>query len=171
MAVVRFTDAEVSQLINERKQLPRRWERRLLMLRPKKELSQRRSGLVIRGESGEFEIKIRQAVDYPLDFSVIVAFRKKNEGSWFILRRYNGRHPAPHINRPAVGPKQAIAGFHIHMATEEAQKRRRDEESYAIETSNYTDVFTAIEFALNDCKFDKPIVGGDRNPDQYDLWH
>lgn len=54
------------------------------------------------------------------------------------------------------------------MATEEAQKRRRDEESYAIETSNYTDVFTAIEFALNDCK---SIVGGDRNPDQYDLWH
>ena len=91
MAVVRFTDAEVSQLINERKQLPRRWERRLLMLRPKKELSQRRSGLVIRGESGEFEIKVRQAADYPLDFSVIVAFREKNESSWFILRRYNGR--------------------------------------------------------------------------------
>jgi hypothetical protein len=170
MAALKFTEGEVSQLVSERKQLTPRWERRLLSLRVKKELSQKRSGLNVRGQTGEFEIKVRQCVDYPWDFSVVVAFRKKNESGWFILRRYNGRHPAPHVNRPIDGPKESIRGFHIHMATEEAQRRGRDEESFAVETSSYTDVYTAIEFALNDCNFDRPRFEGDQNPNQSEFW-
>jgi hypothetical protein len=170
MVALRFNDAEVTQLLSELKPLPSRWERRLLNLRAKRELSQRRSGLAVRGQTGEFEIKVRQSTIQPLDFSVVVAFRKRNENSWFILRRYNGRHPGPHLNKPVNGPKQTIVGFHIHMATEEAQSRGRDEESFAVETSKYADVLSAIEFALNDCNFAKPKVEEDRNPDQYRFW-
>ncbi|MGD1028259.1 hypothetical protein [Candidatus Binatus soli] len=170
MAEAKFTDEEVSHLVNERKQLPRRWERRLLILRPKEKTSHKRSGLVVRGQTGEFEIRVRQCTDYPLDFSVIIAFRKTNENSLFILRRYNGRHPAPHVNKPLNGPKESLPGFHIHMATEEAQRHGRDEEAYAVGTSDYTDVFSAIDLALKDCNFDKPPIEPDKNPDQSDFW-
>lgn len=170
MTAVKFTDEEISQLVNERKQLPKRWERRLLALRIKKELSQKRSGLVVRSQTGEFEVKIRQCVDHPLDFSVVVAFRKKNESGWFILRRYNGKHPAPHVNRPVNGPKESIPGFHIHMATAEAQRRGRDEESYAAGTSYYTEVYSAIEYALKDCNFEKPRDEPDQNRNQLNFW-
>lgn len=170
MAETKFTDEEVSHLVNERKQLPRRWERRLLTLRPRDKTSHKRSGLVVKGQTGEFEIRVRQCTDYPLDFSVIIAFRKTNESTLFILRRYNGRHPAPHVNKPLNGPKESVTGFHIHMATEEAQKRGRDEEAFAVGTSGYTDVYSAIEFALKDCNFDKPQPESDNNPEQSDFW-
>jgi len=171
MAAVKFSAAEIARLIAELKHLGSRWERRLLTLRFKNQVSQKRSGLVVQGETGEFEIKVRQSADYPLDFSVIVGFRKKNENNWFHLKRYNGRHPGPHVNRRPGKPKEEIAGFHIHIATEEAQRRGRDEEADAIETTAYTDVLTAIDFALSDCNFVKPAVKRDDDPNQYQLWN
>lgn len=155
MSTVKFTDAEIVQLLNESKALPRRWERRLLVLRIAREYSQRRSHLVVAGQTGEFQIAVRQTTINAFDFSVIVMFRKKNESGWFILRRYNGRHAPTHFNKLSDKPKEPIRGFHIHTATEEGQ-RRGMELTWAEPTTAYNDVYSAIEFALRDSHFNKP---------------
>jgi hypothetical protein len=155
MPTVKFTDAEIVQLVNERKALPRRWERRLLVLRITREYSQRRAHLVVAGQTGEFQIAVRQTTINVFDFSVVVMFRKRNESGWFILRRYNGRHVPTHFNKLSAMPKTPIRGFHIHKATEEGQ-RRGMELVWAEPTTVYNDVYSAIEFALRDSNFSKP---------------
>src|ERR1700676_4527880 len=106
MPSIKFTDDEIAELLNERKQLRVRWERRLLILRIAKEYSQRRSHLVVKGQRGEFQLFVRLNTINSLDFSVGIGFRKKNETAWFTLRRYNGRHAPAHINRRAGKPKE-----------------------------------------------------------------
>jgi hypothetical protein len=171
MATVKFTDIEIADLLKERKQLPSRWERRLLELRVISELSQKRSRrLVVKGQSGSFEIRVRQSTANHLDFSVVIGYRRQNETGLFLLRRYNGRHPGPHVNRLPDGKRETIAGFHIHTATEEAQRSGRDEEALAVSTSAYSDVFSAIDFALTDCNFDKPVAEPETSPGQMDLF-
>lgn len=83
MPTVKFTDAEIVQLMNEQKALPSRWDRRLLNLRIAKEYSQKRSHLVVTGQTGEFQIAVRQTTINAFDFSVIVMFRKKKR-EWMV---------------------------------------------------------------------------------------
>jgi hypothetical protein len=156
MPTVKFTDAEIDQLLDEPKALPQRWERRLLTLRVVNEYSQRRAHLVVAGQTGEFQIAVSQTTINAFDFSVVVMFRKKNESGWFILRRYNGRHAPTHFNKLSDKPKEPIRGFHIHKATEEGQ-RRGMELTWAEPTTAYNDVYSAIQFALHDSNFNKPL--------------
>lgn len=163
MSAVKYTDAEIAALVSERKVLPRTWERRLFNLRIKASLSQRRSHVAVTTQDGEFRIDVRQSTHNYLDFSVVVGFQRKNESEVFIIRRYNGRHGI-HWNKREGRQKEEITGFHIHRATEEQQRLGREEDAYAEPTSSYTDVYSAIHFALEDANFVKPAKATeDRN--------
>ena len=65
-----FDDNEIERLLGVRKELPINWQARL-RLRPRQELPQTRSSLIVRTDDGEFRIMMRQSTLNPLDFSVI----------------------------------------------------------------------------------------------------
>src|SRR5579859_5715913 len=96
---VSFSDSEIDHLVWLKKPLPDNWQYRLRNLRSKLELSQKRASLIVRTGEGDFRIMIRQSTINPLDFSVVLGFKRPRESRWFILRRYNGQHPGEHRNR------------------------------------------------------------------------
>ena len=109
--------------------------------------------LFVKGNHGNtFRIKIRQNDIYPLDFSAVLSVRVPLSNIQFRLRRYNGA-TNPHAN-PIEG--NVINGFHIHCATERYQRRGDDEETYAEETSRFSDLDGALRCLLEDANFEEP---------------
>lgn len=89
-------------------------------------------------------MKIRQTVDRPLNFSVILTHERKSGN--YVLVRYNGNHGS-HTNRLT---KETINGPHIHYITEEYQRRTTHPDGYAISTDKYTDINGAIAAFMED---------------------
>ena len=109
---VHLTDAEIDQLLNERKVLPPDYRLRM-QLRDKRGHRQREFDLV--GDNGsEFRVILRQSESNALDFSLILAYRPKGSNQLFRLRRYNGKSHE-HTN---VLENDTFYDFHVHMATE-----------------------------------------------------
>ena len=134
---------KIEELIQERKVLPDDWRSQL---NKNRELS-------VKGENGSmFLIKTRQNHVYPLDFSVILIVRVPLSNRDFRLRRYNGS-TNPHPN-PIEG--NVVTGFHIHYATERYQKRGDAEDTYAKETSRFSDLHGALKCLLEDANFEEP---------------
>src|SRR5579859_2302818 len=123
---VTFNDSEIDRLVRLKKPLPDNWQSRLRSLRFRQELSQKRATLIVRTGEGDFRIMIRQSTINPLDFSVVLGFKRPRESRWFILRRYNGQHAGEHRNRLEQPPKRkertGLRGCHIHMATARYQE-------------------------------------------------
>ncbi len=78
-------DAEIARLISVQKPLPDNWETRL-KTRARPELSHKRAGLPIETSAGVFTIIVRESMINVRDFSVILAFTRRN-GTLFRLRR------------------------------------------------------------------------------------
>jgi len=86
---VQLTDAEIAELIVERKRLPEDYRSRI-QVKPKRGHKERELDLI--GESGsEFRIVIRQSSFNALDFSVILGYLPPSSTQLFRLRRYNGK--------------------------------------------------------------------------------
>lgn len=157
---IAFQDSDIDRLVRMLKPLPENWRTRLHNLRPIHELSQKRASLIVNTNEGSFRIMVRQSTINPLDFSVILGFRRPREAHWFRLRRYNGLHPGEHRNRleraSTTEGRSGMRGFHIHVATARYQERGLQEDGYAIGTEKYGNVESAIQLMISECGFQMP---------------
>ena len=141
---IKYTDQQIAELINERKVLPDDWRTQL----------DKNKSLYIIGERGNrFRIITNLNKKYPSDFSVILAVINPKKGADFRIRRYNGMHKWPHINKIE---KQKIRDYHIHFATERYQERGYDEEAYAEKTARYNNLKGALHCLIQDANFELP---------------
>jgi hypothetical protein len=147
---VRFTDAEIAELLAEPKSLPDDYRARL-QLRPRS--GHQRADLDVQGPSGNrFRILLRQNTRNALDFSAIVVHAPADSNLLFRLRRYNGRSHE-HTNRLEG---TTFYDFHIHMATERYQDLGAKEDSFAEPSDRFADLRGALACLLEDCAFRAP---------------
>jgi hypothetical protein len=94
-----------------------------------------------------------------MDFSIILVFRDA-DGSEYILRRHNGPHPSRHTNlyeKQVNFPNAELPiCIHRHLATERYQKAGLQIEGYAEQTSDYTDLKTALDRMIIEAGFVLP---------------
>jgi len=153
-----LSEATISELVSESKPFPSG----ILPLHWASERNGHRiRNFDLKTESGNsFVIKIRQASDYPMNFSVILGYLLPGSYKVFRLRRYNGRHV--HTN-PLE--KETFYDFHVHLATERYQSHPGfKEDHFAVTTDKYHDLHGAIEQFVNDCGLnpgfgDLPLFG------------
>ena len=129
--------------MQEHKVLPNNW---------RNQLYKDEKLFVVGSYDNKFGIKIRQNSVYPFDFSAILTVSVPLSSTEFRLRRYNGStnpHPNPIEDN-------VVNGFHIHYATERYQRRGDDEETYAEETSRFSDLDGALRCLLKDANFEEP---------------
>lgn len=86
---------------------------------------------------------IRQCMDRPSNFSVILVYKDFNKNDHVILR-LNGNH-GRHKNRIEG---DVISGPHIHKMTERYQVRTTHPDGYAEATDKYTDLTGAINIFM-----------------------
>jgi hypothetical protein len=147
---IRFTDAEITQLLSEPKPLPVDYQARL-QLRPRS--GHERAELEVRTASGNrFRILLRQSMLNALDFSAILAYTPPSSNLLFRLRRYNGRSHE-HTNRLEGA---TFYDFHIHVATERYQALGAKEEAFAEPTDRFADLRGALACLVGDCGFQRP---------------
>lgn len=163
-----LTDDEIDSLVAESKPLKKGWTKRL---RPKRKSNFQHAQRAwdVEGEAGnQFRIIIRQNTINLLDFSLILTFRDK-DGSEFVLRRYNGKHPSQHTNRleKARGePNSSFRNtFHIHKATERYQDEGLPTDGYAEETTEYASFDTALRAFVQS---NGVVLPGDDEPSLFD---
>jgi len=142
-----LSDSEIAGLLNERKVLPRNWERRLAPRTTPGQAHLRRS-FALKGEEGhQFVIDVRQNPNSLLDFSVILSFLD-TDGHRYILIRFNGKHQSQHTNKWEKKNKQPNAefrnAFHVHTATERYQEEGFSIDGYAKITDSYSSFETAL---------------------------
>ncbi|MFN0280170.1 MAG: hypothetical protein ACKVRN_16455 [Pyrinomonadaceae bacterium] len=152
-----FTDSEIADLLEESKSVGIPLSQIGSPFKEKRghneyDLTIRRSA------GGEFKVIIRQAMENPLAFSVILGYVPKEKTEVFILRRYNGKNHR-HGNR--LEKDVPFYDFHIHTATERYQMEAMNEETYAEATDRYGDLNGAIDCLISDCN----IVSTNQQPD------
>jgi len=146
-----LSDDQIADLIRESKPIPPG-------LCPLEKMSLRnhhkRRDFDIEAESrNNFAVAIRQSTLNMLDFSVILGYKLPGSFTVFRLRRYNGKS---HHHTNTI-EKEAFYDFHVHKATERYQKLGFKEEHFAVRTSGYYDLESAIQCLLTDCGFRHPI--------------
>lgn len=157
--MVIYTDAEITDFINERKILPHDYYSTLIVNR-KTTGAFKRSELSVQGAQGNlFYIHTRQAVQNIRDFSVILSVENIITTGSFILRRYNGNS---HWHSNPLEKEARFRAFHIHYATERYQSVNRKPEHYAQAASNFADIVSALECMITDCGFVEPQVNPER---------
>lgn len=141
---VRLSDAEIAELIGERKVLAGTLSS---LLRPRLKRGHFESDIPARGVSGnEFVLIIRKSRENALDFSVIVAHQLPESNRLFRLRRYNG-NSHEHTNKIE---KDMFRDFHIHTATARYQALGGFEDGYAEPTDRYAELDAAVRCMLED---------------------
>ena len=157
-----LTDAQIIDLIKERKHLPENFVELLRSYKIKAKHKEAQLNIVGENKS-EFTIIIRQNTLNSFDFSVILGYKlPATKNKIFHLRRYNGRHPSPHTNKLEArdsSNRRFVNTCHIHMATERYQRHHFKEEDYAEETDRYATVEGALRCMLTDCNFSSPKGG------------
>lgn len=117
---------------------------------------------VIGAQGSEFSIKIRQSIENPLDFSVILAYHDSKTSSTFRLRRYNGSN---HVHTNKLEREKILCKCHIHRATERYQKLGGKEDGFAESTDGYFDVESAMKCLIKDCNIQNQDDHG-----QMEIW-
>lgn len=163
-----LTDDEIDSLVAESKPLQKGWTSRL---RPKRKsnFQHAQRALEVEGEAGnQFRIIIRQSAINPLDFSLILTFKDK-DGSEFVLRRYNGKHPSQHTNRLEKARGDSNSSFrntfHIHKATHRYQEEGLPIDGFAEETTEYASFDAALHAFV---RSNGVVLPGDDQPSLFD---
>ena len=147
-----LTDEQIKALITEPKPLPKELVGLVPVMRNVK-LGHKEAQYDLVGSSGsDFSLIIRQSNINAFDFSVILAYLPSKTNQVFRLKRYNGKSHE-HSNRLE---QNHFYGFHIHTATERYQRDIEVEDSYAENTSRYSDLSGAIQCLISDCGFILP---------------
>lgn len=154
-----FSDEEIQSLISEPKQIAIPLSQIGAKYREKR--GHKEYDLAIpRVDGSQFNVKIRQSLENPLAFSVILAFVPKTKSEWFILRRYNGKN---HRHGNKLENESPFYDFHVHTATERYQREGMNKETYAEVTEEYSDLNGAIRSLISDCN----IVSTDPQSDLF----
>ncbi len=95
----------------------------------------------------DFKMVVRQNVDRPDNFSVILVCVFSNRREVTILR-YNGNHGS-HKNRLE---NETIKGPHIHKITERYQEKTTHPDGYAVPTDEYRTLSEALRIFMRDTK-------------------
>ncbi|MCL2147999.1 MAG: hypothetical protein FWH47_01485 [Methanomassiliicoccaceae archaeon] len=138
-----LTDDVVREIINERKYLAD-WPIDLKKLKAEKNSRHLRMEVPLDCQKYPCRVAIRQSVDRPTNFSVILIYRNRN-GDHTIVR-YNGYH-GEHKNK-FTG--ETIYGPHIHKLTELYQRLTDKPEGYAVATNAYVDIYGAVNVFVTD---------------------
>ena len=146
-----FTDKEINGFISEEKNFSGTIEEILSF--KESDGHKMASADLLRSDESRFVIKLRQNQNDINDFSAIIVFQEKGNNKYFILRRYNGKSHE-HTNKLE---RNKFYGFHIHFATQRYQDAHRKEESYAEETTRYSDIKGALSCLLSDCNIKTTI--------------
>jgi len=163
-----LTDNDIESLMAESKPLPSNWTTRLRP-RTKSDFQHAQRDLEVKGEAGNrFRIIVRKNTINQLDFSLILTFNDA-DGSEFVLRRYNGKHPSQHTNRleKARGePGSTFRNvFHIHKATQRYQEEGLPIDGYAEVTTEYASFDTALQAFVGSNGI---VLPGDDEPSLFD---
>lgn len=163
-----LTDDEIDSLVAESKSLKKGWTTRLRPL-TKSNRQHTERDMEIEGEAeNKFRIIIRRNAINLLDFSIILTFKDK-DGSEFVLRRYNGKHPSQHTNRVEKErgePNSSFRNtFHIHKATQRYQDEGLPIDGYAEETTEYASFDTALQAFV---RSNGIVLPGDDAPSLFD---
>jgi hypothetical protein len=146
----KFSDSEITALINEGKPFPDGYQSRLQL---KAKRGHRERELETLGLGGDrFRVILRQSMYNPVDFSIILALLPPGSNTLFRLRRYNGKSHE-HTN---LIERVTFFDFHIHSATERYQELGACEDAYAEPTDRFSDYQAALECLLEDCGFQYP---------------
>lgn len=111
---------------------------------PKREMKEenrhrRNDMVVVSSEGGEFDVFIRQSLDFAEDFSVGLVYRT-DDGKRITLVRYNGQHEQsdkPFTDNPHFS-------YHVHRATADNLNNGRFEKHPATITETYASFDEAI---------------------------
>jgi hypothetical protein len=152
----KYSDDEITALINERKPLPPDYLSRL-QLREKRGHKERELDM-IGGNGNQFRLILRESGYNPLDFSVILAFCPAETTQVFRLRRYNGKSHE-HTNHIEGN---TFYDFHVHVATERYQELGAQEDTFAHPSESFADFQGALNCMFQECGFDIPAVPDDR---------
>lgn len=98
----------------------------------------------LHSDEGDFTVAIRQLIDDPLAFSVVLMYESK--GYRYILTRYNGDH-GRHYNPMS---DDYVEGCHIHRITEECQRSSHKDECFAEATDRYRTLEEAVRVFMQD---------------------
>jgi hypothetical protein len=131
-----LTDEFVQRIINEPKYLVNNIDLRDL----KGIEGQRKMEVNLECEKYPCKISIRQTIDRPTNFSVILRYIERN-GISHIICRYNGYH-GDHFN---IRTKDVIRGPHIHRITEWYQRNTDRPDGHAEKTDKYADLAGAVK--------------------------
>lgn len=153
----RLSDAEIDELVKERKILPDGFRQKLIV---KAKHGHKERELTVSGGTGRtFRIILRESNFNAMDFSAILVYLPHETNIPFRLRRYNGKSHE-HTNKIE---KETFYDFHIHMATERYQQVGEEkEDAYAMVTDRYGDLQEALNCLIKDCGFALP-QGGERD--------
>jgi hypothetical protein len=149
--VIKYSDLQIAQLINEPKPLPLDWYSKI---QTKTYMTYETKSFDVKGiRNNTFRVIWRQSIINQLDFSAIFGVIPINATKPFRLKRYDGK-VSPHSN-PIE--KERFHDFHIHIATERYQVfGTREEDKYAEVTDRFSDLTGAIQCLLEDCNFQLP---------------
>jgi hypothetical protein len=145
--LIRFTDLEIAEFIQEPKKAPTDTIDKLAKMRHRRCHSE--LNLDITAQSGtQYRLIIRQSKLYISDFSVILALNPLKTSHLFRLRRYNGKS---HYHTNVIERAVPFYNYHIHMATERYQGLGLDEDAYAEPCERFYNMDTALRCLINDC--------------------
>jgi len=147
----KYSDEEISMLLEEQKQLPNDYKNRL-HLREKR--GHKEGCIEVTGMAGnQFRLILRQSDANHIDFSIILGVIPQDTSQLFILRRYNGKSHE-HTNKIE---RVTFYDFHIHTATERYQDLGSKEETYAEPTDRFYDFHSALRCMIDECRFVLPF--------------
>lgn len=150
MADIILNDMEISNLIKERKEFPRNYE---ILFQTKDKKGHREQEIALpRSDGSQFKVILRQNQINLLDFSLILGYMPPKTTALIRLRRYNGKSHQ-HTNKIE---KEIFYDFHIHQATERYQISGFDEDGYAVTSSDFTDIQSALNCLVKDCSIVLP---------------
>jgi hypothetical protein len=148
MAVL--TDVEIADLLAAPKKMAGGTATALRRLRDK--AAHREAEVSLASDvAGTFRIVLRTSRLNPLDFSAILVYRLPS-GQDFRLCRYNGKSHS-HTNRLE---RDSFYHFHIHTATERYQDQGMREDSFAVVSNRYGDIWSALRCLVEDANIDVP---------------
>jgi len=147
--MAQLSDAEIAQLIAEKKKLPATFR---VKPNPRHGHSEQQFD-TIGSAGGKFRVSLRESLTNTLAFSAILAYQLPGTNTWFRLRRYNGG-AHEHTNRLEGDTISLVS--HIHIATERYQDAGHKEDAYAEPSSRFATLAQAAQCLFEDCGFDVP---------------
>lgn len=137
-----MTDETIRVLIELPKFIEKAEQNKLLSRKQENAYTRAQAALVCESEY-TFMLHIRESLDDPMDFSVILSTASPDTGTFNLIRCNGGS--VPHRNHIE---KNRIYGPHIHLATERYIQLQREAEAFARPTADYTSCSGALKYIL-----------------------